>query len=73
MKAVDDYFRQNGKSFFSTTLSDSEFDRMARTRSFKRSRKEDLSDLMGRKYAAEENAWPIYTTQSQQIAEDDGR
>ncbi len=70
MKAVDVYFRENGRSFFATVVSDSEFDRMARTSHRKNPRREDVSDLMGRRYPAEENAWPIYTTQSQQIAED---
>lgn len=71
MMAVDDYFRRNGKTMFvmSGEERDSEFDRMARTRCGK-PRREDVSDLMGRKYPADENAWPIYTTTVQQIAED---
>jgi len=71
MIAVDDYIRRNGKSMFvmAGEERDSEFDRMARTRCSK-PRREDISDLMGRTYRAEDNAWPIYTTPVQQVSED---
>lgn len=66
MMAVDTYFNSNGRSFFSVNMEDSEFDRMARTVQ-RRPKRIEASDLLGRRY---ENFFPVYTTESAQIAED---
>jgi len=67
MLAVDDYIRRNGRSMFITVGGDSEFDRMARTSHNRSPKRTKASDMQGRK-----RDLFVFTTESQQRAEDGG-